>query len=95
MSKHKIFKQIFDLPKKDLWVMEELIRTLSEAQREFYNVGVEFTYEGFTKYVERLHKQYGGIAGSGGHNRFSDQLKIVKGDNLDKIEDMAKKKKLL
>jgi len=99
-NKHKIFREIFELSPDEMWKMEECMRLMADARVEFERVGVPFTYEAFVAYVERLYNGHKKAAASFGSsspitNRYSDILKIVKGDNLDLIEHKAKKKKLI
>lgn len=99
MNKHQIFKELFNLSaEEEIYDFKELLDIVTEARRDFENVGVEFTYEGFTAYAKRLIEPR--IQASQGSNSiysssYKRKLQIIEGDNLDKIEDAAKDKGIL
>jgi hypothetical protein len=95
MTKHQIFKELFNLTENEMWDYRDLINVVNEAKSEFERVGVPFSYEGFTAYFHRVADPI--IQGNNGNysEKYVRQLKIIEGDNLDKIEDAAKDKGLI
>jgi hypothetical protein len=93
---HKLFRELFNLSVEENYDLRECMELIHEAKTDFDNVGVDFTYERFVEYAKRRYGLI--IAGSantpyaGGYIR---KLKIIEGDNLDKIEDAAKDKGLI
>ena len=93
MNAHKVTRELFNLEEKEFGKMYEILRLISEARRNFDLVGEKLTYDRFVQYVERNFKTYNT---SGKIDKYHAEIyKIVEGDNLDKIEEAAKKKKLL
>ena len=100
MNKHRIFRELFNLPNNnEIYDFKELLDLTTEARKDFENVGVEFTYEGFIAYVKRLYEPriqaVQGSSSSSYTDSYLRKLKIIEGDNLDKIEDAAIDKGLL
>lgn len=100
MNKHQIFRELFNLPNNDeIYDFKELLDLMTEARKDFENVGVEFTYEGFLSYVKRLYEPrilaVQGSSSSSYSDSYIRKLKIIEGDNLDKIYDAAKEKGLI
>ena len=95
MTKHKLFKELFELPPDETYEINALIDLVREARMDFERVGVEFTYEGFKEYARRVYAPQ--ISSGPGHyaETYKKQLQIIEGDNLDIIEDAAEKKGLL
>lgn len=97
MSKHSVFKEIFNYPSEDVWALKEVIDMFAEARDAFESVGVPFSYDGFVKYAHRridpiiqdasMDSRY--------QERYKRQLSIIDGDNLDLIEEKAKENKLI
>ena len=98
MNKHKIFKELFNYTEEDLWDIKDLIDTVYDARKDFERVGVPFSYEAFVAYLHRIADPQI-QAHTTGPSKYVDkyvrQLKIIEGDNLDKIEDAAIEKGIL
>jgi hypothetical protein len=96
MSLHKIFREAFNFSTDDIYDLREALDLINEAKIDFTNVGMEFTYEHFVEYAKRRYTP--AITNSTGTpyaNSYIRKLKIIEGDNLDKIEDAAQDKGLL
>jgi hypothetical protein len=96
MSLHKIFREMFNAPPQDIWDMREILEEIETAKADFERVGVPFTYESFIAWCHRGYDSYI-QANSNPHyaDKYKRYLKIIEGDNLDKIEDAAKDRGLL
>jgi hypothetical protein len=88
---HKIFKEIFELSNEDAYILQELSEAVRDARSTFANVGTEFTYERFKEYFKRVHSY--NLQKNPGY--VNPMIKVIEGDNLDIIEEEAKKKGLI
>lgn len=92
MNLHKFVRQAIELSSNDIDTLDSIFSIIRTARQEFINVGVEFTYERFKEYFERAYKD--DLANSKS-TYYKNLKKIIDGDNLDKIEDVAIDKGLL
>jgi hypothetical protein len=88
MNLHKLIVELFELSNENHYKIGDILELMREARNDFEMVGVPFTYDNFKEYAKRYYSKLRS-------SNTTELLKIIEGDNLDIIEEEAKKKGLM
>jgi hypothetical protein len=97
MSKlHKLFDELKELSQDDRMLLQEALRDNDNVRQMCKNLGVKFSNKMLLKYIVGNQTNQGCIATPSNPVNNSKKIeKIIMGDNLDIIEEAAKKKGLI